>query len=514
MRTGIARLQEITRISEALQQQSSALAYDDRPYEEQIKLFSKPISELLDTATDDEFRRYKLDEIVVAALAPLLKRAWMEWDVLEKPTQYLAELSSLKKAFRCRQRKRDASNEVGLFGGHAGHNKGINLNGTPLDDPNMTAFESMLWSVWMPRVRSAINNHWSPDEPSPVLLIFTSWDRSGLLPDFLSDNILDQLVLPKLKRAVSDWSPPKRGKSRGAPLHHVIFPWLEHIGSRLDDVIDDSKRKVRGWIKTCKVRDGAPEGLAAWRDVIPSAEWENLFLQYIVPQLAVQLREDFTINPRQQDLTPLTAVLSWQKLLRPTVLSQLLETEFMPKFLDVLHTWLTSPGVNFEQVAEWYTWWKKEVFGQLQTLPAVEKGFAAALDLMNQAMSLGEDAKYRLKKPSLGGLSSAPSATQTTTFKGQGQQPTSRTTAPGIDPSDITFRTVVEDIAAENNLIFMPTGKSHESTGAPLFRISSGVDGKGGVTVYLRGDVAYAQDKQGAWKPIGVTDMVEQAKRR
>lgn len=65
------------------------------------------------------------------------------------------------------------------------------------------------------------------------------------------------------------------------------------------------------------------------------------------------MRDAFSINPRAQELEPLEAVLAWSTLLRSSMMSQLIEGGFFPKWLDALYVWLTSDGVNFEQVAEW-----------------------------------------------------------------------------------------------------------------------------------------------------------------
>lgn len=73
----------------------------------------------------------------------------------------------------------------------------------------------------------------------------------------------------------------------------------------------------------------------------------------MLPQLGTTLRDEFTINPRAQELKPLENVLSWRKLLRSSILSQLLETSFFDKWLDALYVWLTHDP-NFDQVAEWF----------------------------------------------------------------------------------------------------------------------------------------------------------------
>lgn len=87
--------------------------------------------------------------------------------------------------------------------------------------------------------------------------------------------------------------------------------------------------------------------------VYTSEEWDDLMLRYVVPQLATTLRDKFIINPRQQNLEQLERVTTWFPLLRSSIADQLLETEFSPKWLDALYTWLTGEP-NYEQVTEWY----------------------------------------------------------------------------------------------------------------------------------------------------------------
>jgi tuftelin-interacting protein 11 len=122
---------------------------------------------------------------------------------------------------------------------------------------------------------------------------------------------------------------------------------------------------------------------------------------------------------------------------------------------------------------------------------------------MNDATRLGEDTKYRLKRPELhfpSTISGKPSKTKPR------QLPTAK------PPEDqISFRSIVEETVAESDLVFQPTGRSHEGTGSHLFRISKGIDGKGGVTVYLRDDVVWMSDGA-TWKPVGIYEVVARAK--
>ena len=78
-----------------------------------------------------------------------------------------------------------------------------------------------------------------------------------------------------------------------------------------------------------------------------------MLLKYIVPKLGETLRDELKINPRKQDMDALNWALAWSSVIGPTVMSQLLETEFFPKRLDTLHKWPTAPNASFEDIAQW-----------------------------------------------------------------------------------------------------------------------------------------------------------------
>lgn len=87
--------------------------------------------------------------------------------------------------------------------------------------------------------------------------------------------------------------------------------------------------------------------------VFDVSSWQDLLLKYVVPKLGSTLRDDFKINPRKQEMKPLQDVLLWQGHLRSSVFQQLLETEFFPKWLGILHVWLIQPGVSLKEVRQW-----------------------------------------------------------------------------------------------------------------------------------------------------------------
>ncbi|GAA6037203.1 hypothetical protein JCM8097_008617 [Rhodosporidiobolus ruineniae] len=487
--------------------------------EDVLRKFEVPFERLLDEFAE-EFVEMGLDEVVVAALTPILRRLWTSWDPLTSPTYLISSLKPLRKHFRIDAHLANPTDAL-LAPSADPYEEEERLAALRKRERErgMTPYEALMWGAWVPKIRSAINNSWQPTDPAPAVALYRVW--LPLLPTFLQDNLLDQLILPKLLTAIADWSPSSFKRGHSPALHAIVFPWLEVAGSdRLEQVLDEARRKVRSWVKSgWKAREGVPAGLGAWQAAFPKPDWDSLLLRHVLPALGQLLRGSFVVNPRQQELEPLDKVLEWKGLLRGSMLSQVLEAEFFPKWGEALYTWLCAEP-NLEQVAEWYSWWKSYFPEDVVALSGVQRGFRKGLDLMNQAMALGEDAKYRLKKPDFApkhGPSSAagtPSSTPRPSASSSSRRPAPAPAAPApVDASNVTFRTVVEDVAASSNLVFLPTGKT-TSKGQQLFRVSRGIEGRGGVTVYLEDDVVWLAVGAGGkeeFEPVGVEEMVRRA---
>ena len=236
-----------------------------------------------------------------------------------------------------------------------------------------------------------------------------------------------------------------------------------------------------------------------------------MLLKHVVPKLGASLRDDFRVNPRDQKMGPLHRVLPWSPLLRPSIFSQILETEFFVKWLDVLHLWLIQPRVSFEEVAQWYSFWKDAFPEDVRNMPGVNRGFTRGLQLMNEAMQLGPDAPNKLIKPDF--LSEIASATRSV----QVARDAAKNIRPAARTFEITFRSIVEEFAASHNLLFVPTGKAHERSRMPLFKVSRTADGKKGLLVYILDDAVWAPKVDGSsatseeFMAISLEDMVSRA---
>ena len=121
---------------------------------------------------------------------------------------------------------------------------------------------------------------------------------------------------------------------------------------------------------------------------------------------------------------------------------------------------------------------------------------------MNKALELGPDALTQLPRPDHT-LPLSVGATTTTAKPKEKPRP--------VRVQEITFRSIVEEFASSHNLLFLPTGKAHERSRMPLYRVSPSADGKGGVLVYILDDAVWAADANGEYRAITMEDMVLRA---
>ncbi|KAJ9104009.1 hypothetical protein QFC19_004143 [Naganishia cerealis] len=501
----IARLQSIHTITQHISSLAANVCSADA--EDPLKTFEADFNQLIEEFRA-EYDEYDLDEVLVGAISQVLAPFFREYEPLKGSDVLLKSLQRWKRAYRYSETDRSEVRSVEVYGATRLPNENGSQAGV------MTPFESLIYHLWLPKVRSAINNDWEVTDPQPAVDLVESW--GPLLPRFVLDNVIDQLILPKVYKEVRDWSwSPRRAKT-GQPvqsLASIVFPWLATLNSKSDHILDEAKIRIGEVMKRWSVKDAIPEELKLWRDVFSRGKWDTLVLLNVLPKLAHHLDSDFEINPRAQEMAPLDRVLAWSSLMRESTFGQLLEEKFFPAWLDTLHFWLIQPNYSAGEVASWYHYWKDYLANyntsedtKLTESPRVDHGFRTGLKLMNEAMSLGSEAPGRLAKPEFKPLPDKKSRDK----KGKDVRPK----APQPDQPEITFRSIAEQHAVDHNLLFIPTGKSHSATGKQLFKVSKNLDGRGGITVYVGDDAVYAMGEDGSFRPILLDDMVKMASKR
>ena len=90
-------------------------------------------------------------------------------------------------------------------------------------DNRIDPYHALLWHAWMPAFRGLVGQ-WSCKNADPMVDLLELWE--SILPIWIMENILDQLILPKIQNEVDGWNP----LTDLIPIHAWIHPWLPRLG--------------------------------------------------------------------------------------------------------------------------------------------------------------------------------------------------------------------------------------------------------------------------------------------
>ena len=505
-------LEKLKTITTSIQQLEELSLHEKTPDAATWDAVTKKLESMEIDNNEDDVSNLGLQEVVVAAIHPLFRASMAAWNPLEDPAYLVPYLSRLQHLLGIHAVEEE--NSLALRNGH--HTISRTRKST-------TPYETLIYTLWLPPVRTAITNSWDVYDSSPLVTLIDAW--RPLLPPFILSNIIDQLVVHRLSVALSEWKPPrahKKSKEPSKPAPDVwLFPWLDfpylsqqHLStSNSTSLISALKHKYRSLLTHVPLALPPPPYLSAMTNRLPNLA-PALLTRHLLPRLSAQLAADLVIDPSDQDLSPLSQVLSFAPLFSSQTFAELVIATLFPKWHATLHLWLTSPQKNYTEIAEWYQWWKAQIPAAVAALPSIQAEWAKALAMMDAAMALGDRAATELPPPDALPASSAHA--NGTGAPGAGAAPATpgpAATKKALLP-ETTFRDVVEDWCQEEGLLMMPLREAHATTGAPLWRITASANGKGGVVVYVKGDVLWARGKKDreVWEPIGLDGtLIERA---
>ncbi|KAI9673218.1 MAG: hypothetical protein M1817_003081 [Caeruleum heppii] len=442
---------------------------------------------------------YGLSEVAVATLHPLFRETMVSWAPLDNPTYLVSYLLRLRQILGIKSQL-----DIGAL---------ALSSDVQYDEPprrSTTPYETMLFTFWLPKVREIIVNDWDVHDAAPMISLIEAW--KDILPPFIFANVIDELIVQRLSAAVTEWSPRMTQKKRqnALPPHIWLFPWLQYLDEHHTDpaspngLLADVKRKFRVVLDSWDLSKGVIDGLDKWQEVLKDV-LENALIRHLLPRLASLLSQKFEVNPADQDLGPFELVLKWQSFFRPKIMGQLMLSEFFPKWHNILYLWMTAEP-NYEEVGQWFTWWKEQMPESVNAVPAVAEEWERGLKMMSDALDLGDKAKTDLAPPAAG---PARPVKEPVTPAAAVQSATPSSVKAAME-DESTFRDVVEAWCADESLLMIPLREAHPQTGLPLFRLTGSATGKGGVLVYLKGDVIWAQNKSNRtmWQPMALDEAL------
>ncbi|KAL1889781.1 hypothetical protein Cpir12675_005646 [Ceratocystis pirilliformis] len=322
----------------------------------------------------------EMSDIIVAAIHPFIRDA--DWDPLKEPDRFAADLQPLRAVLLQNGSADDDENphEGQYFDGDTNeayhhHRK------------HASAYESLMYKVWLPKVLSAIRT-WDVHDPTQMLSLVTAW--KPLLPPFVYAQLIAEVVR-NLDAALSEWNPRKNRKSM--PPHVWLFPWLSllpphHLDPRGSGLVADVKRKLRALVGSWDFAKGTVPGLTAWEAVL-GKEWSSLLVGHVLPCMGRFLRRHFRVDPADQApyLPALQGILQWKDVLGRKALGEVVSTQVFPMWHEKLDEWLALDEVNLAEIADWFQWWNAEVYPkEIQSLPVVREEFEKGLARMERGL--------------------------------------------------------------------------------------------------------------------------------
>ncbi|XP_067941589.1 tuftelin-interacting protein 11-like [Watersipora subatra] len=483
----ISRLTQVLNLINTFDERTQPSSAEPLTLEECADLFSR-----LQDDYYEEYRAYDLVTLSIAVVLPLVKKYFIGWQPLSNPrfgVQVMTRWKGLLDVDRC-QGDSTAQNN---------------------------AYSKLIWEIWMPILRTAINQ-WNTRNPDSLLEVLEVW--MPLLPPWMFQNILDQLINPKLQIEVDKWNP----LTDTMPIHAWLHPWLPLMGSRLEPLWAPIRHRLASALSKWHPSDiSAMIMLKPWSRVFSQGHMDAFLAKNIIPKLASCLQE-MVINPANQVMDNWKWVMSWQQLLPDQTLVNLLDRCFFPRWLHTLANWLnTAP--NYDEVGVWYKGWKSVLPERLITHPTIKDWLSKALNTMNSAVS-NPGVPVRLPAhppppPPIPGqiptiLSSIygnniPDYSNVATPPPPPQVPESKKKAPnepiapplsGTGSVLHSFKDLVAMKAAEANLEFYPIpGKTHEAR--QVYQCGS-------VHVSIDRGVIFMQDGV-AWCPLSLSQLLHRA---
>ncbi|CAG5140088.1 uncharacterized protein ALTATR162_LOCUS635 [Alternaria atra] len=506
---------------EQLQVESQAIPPQEYALQKELEALEKQMDELEDLQARIESLRTGTFDVVceglkslraaypskplhresIAVIHPHFAKAIASWEPLEDALEGMAAAFS-EMADIIQPRSRRVASQAYTHPSEALVSRNTIDEEDRIKRGTTSSYESMMLKYWLPTASSAVTQ-WDVKNPHPMVRLLEVW--KSVLPPFIAKRVLEQ-VTRKLSTSIHEWNPRKFKRSP----HTWVVEWLPFLKpTELDPkgsgLVAEIKRKIRHALQSIDLSKGPLPGMDQWRRVFGKGEFDHLLTSHLVPRLAAYLRDNFEINPAEQDLAPLEAVFAWRGLISNEVVGELLKAQFFPKFLEVIHHWLTSEEVVLEEVHTWLEWWRNEILqDDINNLPSVASSWNEAYSLINAAHDLGDARLTDLPPPQVGSIGASPDTSQFS--KSVNKEPP----RPVLQDEEPTFKEIVEEFCAEENLLLIPLREAHDQTGLPLFRITASATGRGGAVAYLKGDFLWVQNKKdkNLWEPTGLNEAL------
>jgi tuftelin-interacting protein 11 len=398
----------------------------------------------------NEFKEFSLQDLASGIIAPLISADFKNWMPLVEPTK---NINVIKKWSELLDYSKSSSTSV------------------------FEPYPALVWSCIIPYFRKAAAD-WDPKNHTQMAALLDAW--SSLLPEWMLDNVLEQIVLSRLTQAVTVWDP----LTDIIPIHMWILPWSNILGSKMHGnvyktICDKLSKAFREWYPQDR---SALAMIRPWKGIFNDEDLRIFLHKNVVPKLEFRMNE-IIFNPLQQDLEVFNQVWEWNEVVSPITMANILDKYFFPKWMQTLVLWLNQ-APNFDEISRWYTGWKALLSEAVLKQTNINEHFRRALDLMQRATGIS------IQMP----------------------EPTATIPPPLMDlnllpPSlNLEFKEIVSQKCAERGIIFAPMPGRREN-GKQVYRI-------GKLFCYFEKNVCCVSADPGnsqAYLPMSLSVILEKA---
>ncbi|KAJ1343943.1 hypothetical protein BSLG_001493 [Batrachochytrium salamandrivorans] len=183
-----------------------------------------PVFEEMQREFMPEYKQLGLDTLVVSTLLPWFKAMLRGWSVLENPSFGADVVKRWRSLLVVDSISSNSSSDTGFL-------EQDDQTGEHSGKATMTPLESMLYTVWLPRVRQAVNNDWDVSRPDEMIALLEAWYIQSDVSLNLAGETGAQGSLSASGDQVVDFA-----TEFFAPWCRVLWTWIASPGANLDEV--------------------------------------------------------------------------------------------------------------------------------------------------------------------------------------------------------------------------------------------------------------------------------------
>uniref|UniRef100_A0A8R1HS39 Septin and tuftelin-interacting protein 1 homolog n=1 Tax=Caenorhabditis japonica TaxID=281687 RepID=A0A8R1HS39_CAEJA len=421
-----------------------------------------------------EYQLHSLESVAIPIVLPLILRHFATWKPLESKdygTDLITEWREILEADK---------------GGKAifGQNRN-NFGGKNETDDQIPAYDRLIWEGVLPTIRRACLA-WDPrSQMHEMIEMVEQW--IPILPKWIKENILEQLIVPKISERVDQWDP----MTDVIPIHEWLVPWNFLLGDRMKAVMPPIRQKLAKALKLWDPADrSALATLRPWQNVWSAGTFSAFIGQNVVPKLGNMLNT-FQLDPNQNPEYPeWDTVMEWLELTHPDAIANIVTKYFFTRFHEALCSWLDSPVANINEVKSWYGAWKNRIPAAILAFPTINENLRRAMISIGRSLQGEKVSNIRQAPPTQMAPPPQPNIVPLVPHGNTNQQ--------------LSLKDVIEITANRNGFTYHPQ-KDRFKDGRQVFWF-------GAVSIYLDAGMVYVMDPvEFVWRPTGLDELTRMA---